>query len=317
MNVSDFEEEIILKKDEDEEIKYKCYFCVIMTFNNETELLLHMEEHHKTMKSLQCTICNCYFPLYCALPTEVFLLHRHWDLYHPNYPQLQGLLPSEFNIFRNTEEVSDYIAIEISPVKFDYFRNMKKEVEMILDKEETDKKLNNLNRNIRNLKTIKDRPTETVICNICNKSITSGYIKKHIQSVHEKKCIFKCKICEEKFLRAKQLAKHRRLAHGINNLKMCDLCGKEVTDMKKHHISKHSNQRDHVCHICGDAFKFISAVKSHVMRVHGTERKYRCKMCTKSFKTANCAREHLKKYHKMKDIPRDIDFEDNPIELLL
>ena len=80
-------------------------------------------------------------------------------------------------------------------------------------------------------------------CDLCDKSFSeSGYLKKHINTIHKGQKVHKCESCNKSFSYAHHLKTH---IHTI-----------------------HKDHKDHKCESCGKSFSQAGALKKHIHTVH-------------------------------------------------
>ncbi|VDN84587.1 unnamed protein product [Brugia pahangi] len=80
----------------------------------------------------------------------------------------------------------------------------------------------------------------------------------------------------------------------------CDICGKEVTNMKKHTMV-HNGEKPHSCSICKKNFAQLWDLKRHMMS-HTGEKPYSCLICGKSW----AQKQNLQFHMLIHDINRPI-----------
>jgi len=155
-------------------------------------------------------------------------------------------------------------------------------------------------------------------CSICtshksfdSKSRAEQHLKTHIP-LHERKR-FQCPQCKERFITAKNLERHIKLAmcQGIK-IYSCTVCKQQFDnkfDLGDHKKSTHQQFRiKHNCETCGEGFRTREALKRHVRR-HTGEKPFTCEICQKSFKTSSYVKTHKKTQH-------NIDYvSDSPMKL--
>ncbi|EJW75649.1 zinc finger protein [Wuchereria bancrofti] len=71
----------------------------------------------------------------------------------------------------------------------------------------------------------------------------------------------------------------------------CDICQKEVANMKKHMMA-HTGEKPYSCRICKKNFTDSSNMKTHVM-THTGEKPYSCSICKKSFSKFSNMKRHM------------------------
>jgi len=145
-------------------------------------------------------------------------------------------------------------------------------------------------------------------CSICtshksfdSKSRAEQHLKTHIP-LHERKR-FQCPQCKERFITAKNLERHIKLAmcQGIK-IYSCTVCKQQFDnkfDLGDHKKSTHQQFRiKHNCETCGEGFRTREALKRHVRR-HTGEKPFTCEICQKAFKTSSYVKTHKKTQHNI------------------
>jgi len=139
-----------------------------------------------------------------------------------------------------------------------------------------------------------------------------------------------CPDCPLRFPMASVLKYHREREHGAK-VKVCNICGKSVVNMKQHillihnsekliqcdkcdfrtnhkrnlerHMNTHSDDpmagKKFVCQICLKAFSKSDKLKEHIL-VHGGIKPYKCNLCNAAFSNFSGHRQHMMKTHGIK-----------------
>ena len=156
-------------------------------------------------------------------------------------------------------------------------------------------------------------------CSVCHKVFISQKSFKNHMERHEtenggEKVVqpFGCCLCEENFAMFSEYKKHLKKEHeescAINQMYMCDFCGKifKRSDYLKEHRDvfhlgvpkRKKNGKDLICEICGSNFKRKSHLNEHIAVKHDNSGvgKHACTHCSKTFH-----RPYLLEYHVNRD----------------
>lgn len=118
--------------------------------------------------------------------------------------------------------------------------------------------------------------------------------KRKREKVESKDESTRCIPCNRKF---HDIRKHWVQYHsGIDRPFECYVCRRNYKRYEhiKHHLKTHGDERDYVCHVCGDAFFLSNELRKHIMYRHQTERPFKCThaQCKKSFKNMHALNVH-------------------------
>ncbi|XP_026760201.2 zinc finger protein 28-like isoform X2 [Galleria mellonella] len=120
---------------------------------------------------------------------------------------------------------------------------------------------------------------EKVKCAICDKLFKKGYIKKHMQHIHEGKkpkwrfhkqqevdTEYVCSLCPAKFLNSSAYKTHLRNCH-TGGIVECSIC---KSQMKKYNLAHHMQRKHckdgkiHRCEYCSKLYKALYYLKVHM-----------------------------------------------------
>ncbi|XP_053104939.1 zinc finger protein ZFAT isoform X2 [Hemicordylus capensis] len=102
--------------------------------------------------------------------------------------------------------------------------------------------------------------------------LSKGHLKVHVERVH-KKIKQHCRFCKKKYSDVKNLIKHIKEAHDLQDKKVKDVCD-ELRLMTR----EGKRQLLYDCHICERKFKNELDRDRHML-VHGDERPFACELC--------------------------------------
>lgn len=133
-------------------------------------------------------------------------------------------------------------------------------------------------------------------CDSCGfSSYYKAHLQKHIEQVHNKKCVFFCDTCPKGFPEKYLLEQHLNLHSGKEPFQ-CELCGKGFrlrSTLYKHRNRDHFELYEHGCHICRRGFASVIALQSHIKLIH-LDRKFVCEVCNKTLSTAVSLQDHMR-----------------------
>ena len=135
-------------------------------------------------------------------------------------------------------------------------------------------------------KKLKD---ESVVCDICDKSVLKYHIKKHYERKHADKNDnnFKCEKCSFGTNLKKYLYSHIKQCHSeMKSCFKCNTCGREFKVKKSY--DKHLEYNEGKCKprinkvdpgICPHCGEHFNLIQQHIMYKHATEKPFKCTKC--------------------------------------
>ena len=127
------------------------------------------------------------------------------------------------------------------------------------------------------------------ICDICKEEISCESMHLHWKRVHQSYTgKVKCQICEKGldpgFMRKHLVNKHDQKKEELSYYKcpLCDFKGMRRSDLKTHVNQEHDGRR-YKCQTCPSVFKLISGLQKHISEVHCKMNELKCDEC--DFKT--------------------------------
>ena len=102
---------------------------------------------------------------------------------------------------------------------------------------------------------VDDKNKNEHVCRICNAKFSDSHgVKRHIQSVHEKKRPHLCDICNKGFTRESEVRIHKEAVHEGKKPHVCDSCTKSFS--RKNHLNVHiaavheKQEKENACELC-------------------------------------------------------------------
>lgn len=137
-------------------------------------------------------------------------------------------------------------------------------------------------------------------CEICNEKFIDALSYDKHKEIHKIKTKYKCKVCDLEFKMARNLKIHMRRhrtntkSHDVSNLFQCDKCDKnfQTKSSLNEHIKIHINEAPFKCPYCAKIFMLTSSFKDHIQK-HENIETHQCPFCSKSFIKARYLQQHL------------------------
>ena len=111
----------------------------------------------------------------------------------------------------------------------------------------------------RHIKTV--HQSQSVLCNLCNKSLRKENLPYHIRSVHNQEKNYKCEYCEKEFFYKKTFIEHIASHHSNDTREKykCGLCKEAFTNkpnLDRHFRTRHQNNQNTKfnCTLCEKSF---------------------------------------------------------------
>ncbi|XP_003219437.1 zinc finger protein ZFAT isoform X1 [Anolis carolinensis] len=131
---------------------------------------------------------------------------------------------------------------------------------------------------------------EKFACDYCPFTcLSKGHLKVHVERVH-KKIKQHCRFCKKKYSDVKNLIKHIKEAHDLQDKKV-----KEVFDELRLMTREGKRQLLYDCHICERKFKNELDRDRHML-VHGDERPFACELCGHGATKYQALELHIRKH---------------------
>uniref|UniRef100_UPI00398E5835 zinc finger protein ZFAT isoform X1 n=2 Tax=Pristiophorus japonicus TaxID=55135 RepID=UPI00398E5835 len=131
---------------------------------------------------------------------------------------------------------------------------------------------------------------EKFSCDYCAFTcLSKGHLKVHIERVH-KKIKQHCRFCKKKYSDVKNLLKHIRESHDMDEEKV-----KEVYDELRLLTREGKRQLLYDCHVCERKFKNESDRDRHML-VHGDDRPFACELCDHGATKYHSLETHVRKH---------------------
>ncbi|NWW76577.1 ZFAT protein, partial [Climacteris rufus] len=131
---------------------------------------------------------------------------------------------------------------------------------------------------------------EKFSCDYCTFTcLSKGHLKVHIERVHEK-IKQHCRFCKKKYSDVKNLIKHIKETHDLQDKKV-----KDVFDELRLMTREGKRQLLYDCHICERKFKNELDRDRHML-VHGDERPFACELCGHGATKYQALEVHVRKH---------------------
>ncbi|KAL4616892.1 zinc finger protein ZFAT isoform X1 [Arapaima gigas] len=131
---------------------------------------------------------------------------------------------------------------------------------------------------------------EKFSCEYCSfNSLSKGHLKVHVERVH-KKIKQHCRFCKKKYSDVKNLLKHIRESHDMEDKKV-----KDVYEELSLQTREGKRQLLYDCQICDRKFKNELDRDRHMM-VHGSERPFGCELCDHGCTKYQALQVHIRKH---------------------
>ena len=147
-------------------------------------------------------------------------------------------------------------------------------------------------------------------CEVCGKTITKHFMKKHMHNVHSNQILY-CDECGKRFKTEKILEIHKERIHLIKTITCivegCDKLFASKNVMNEHIGKMHKVKNDpktlenkkHMCDQCPKRFSNKMKLLGHKAAIHGGPKPYKCKENDCNYEAAHDAtlRNHVKSKH--------------------
>uniref|UniRef100_A0A673JCA0 Zinc finger protein ZFAT-like n=1 Tax=Sinocyclocheilus rhinocerous TaxID=307959 RepID=A0A673JCA0_9TELE len=170
---------------------------------------------------------------------------------------------------------------------------------------------------------IRKHTGEKFSCELCSfNCLSKGHLKVHVERVH-KKIKQHCRFCKKKYSDVKNLLKHIRETHDMNDKKVqdsyneyslqtregkrqllynCQICDRKFKNEleRDRHMMVHGNKRPFGCELCDHGSTKFQALQAHI-RKHPFI--YVCAICQEKFVSSVRLKSHLGEFHPETDEP--------------
>lgn len=133
-------------------------------------------------------------------------------------------------------------------------------------------------------------------CLLCQRNYQNH--KNHILTYHSNiERPYECFICHKNYKKIEHLRFHFRTHRNERNF-ICHLCGESYllnSDLTKHIYNRHCDIRPHSCELCSKRFKNRHAMQIH-LRVHSGEKPFICTVCSEPFAAMSSLKIHERRH---------------------
>lgn len=221
---------------------------------------------------------------------------------------LESALEFKSKISKRIEEIRILIELSMKPIKNEVIFDIEEVIlhpdfqdQFIKVEEEESPTLPS--PSLKEPKKTKQKPIKkkTRTCIYCQKELGSYAELAEHNSTHTE-----CLLCNKKYKNFKCFRVHYREKHmnvqrkNVDKKFSCELCDQQFLRKKNvvvHVRRYHNNERKYVCEICDKGFYERTAWEAH-KSVHTTERAFVCETCKKTFKSHKSLRIHLRTHNE-------------------
>ena len=270
------------------ENKYACTICSYK-FDSNARLKKHIETVHEGKKPFRCDICDTKFAEKSTLNCHIKSIHEnpkncddtkkvfHCESCPESFVMFKSLRQ---HILRLHEEVQ--VKCDDCGTSFAFNDDLKKHTANVHDQKNKTLKCSYCNDRFSNNLAIKKHistahegspiPEMLHHCQICDfKTKSIGYIKTHIQIIHEGKKPYHCIICDTRFTMRSNFRAHVAVVHEGKRSKKCDKCDKSFSTnqlLNSHNAAAHEGIKPFRCNLCEYATVKKYVLKEHIASVH-------------------------------------------------
>ncbi|XP_077410001.1 zinc finger Y-chromosomal protein 1-like [Vanacampus margaritifer] len=199
----------------------------------------------------------------------------------------------------------------------------------------------------------RQRLIQTWLCDVCGKTFRCRSALKTHEIIHLGVKPHRCDLCPKAYMRTNDLEHHKLTVHqdgGVGGTRrrrrsgslLCHFCGKEMKFRSQlaTHLLTHTDERPHLCdvcgrkfcrsyqlerhkllvhpdgasaaededgslqcHVCGKRLKTEALLAAH-SRVHSADKPFRCSLCLRRFTSHACMKRHQARAHLKEAAPR-------------
>ncbi|KAL3249661.1 hypothetical protein MRX96_055870 [Rhipicephalus microplus] len=130
-------------------------------------------------------------------------------------------------------------------------------------------------------------------------------LAQHVASNHPSVPIFRCKKCEQPFLKEAECEEHMQLKHQMIHVEptsdgnyVCHICDRELKTFSGYwgHLRGHTKAKPFLCDQCGHRYTSRGSLTKH-KRTHDFANATKCPHCSKEFATLDYMRNHERLVH--------------------
>ncbi|XP_067635472.1 zinc finger protein 493-like [Eurosta solidaginis] len=144
--------------------------------------------------------------------------------------------------------------------------------------------------------TIRKHTTEVFLCPECGKSFNTERKLKGHRLRHSDDKPYECPQCPLRFSCPGNLSNHKKM-HSLKQ-HVCNICGSAFKQRHRleQHKKLHNGEKPYKCDYCEMCFVRPDHKRRH-MRIHTGEKPYKCKYCNRSFSQSGDLVKHLRRIH--------------------